>query len=153
MGQTAEDRVLSRHLEEAKREEEAKKTRGIGKGRKLRMEHTQMRENETDEQVLLKHLLEDKCEERSGVEQKTEREQEEKKKMQKERSQSKAKAAVEMAVKELVGTRRVLSKAKAAVDTVARVQEDKIGRKQKETDAESGEILKAEREDGGKAHE
>ena len=43
----------------------------------------------------------------------------------------------------------MLSKAKAGVTTVTKVQEDKIGVEQKETGVESGEILKAGKEEGG----
>ena len=87
-GQTAEDLVLSRHLAEATREEEAKKMREVGKGRNWRMEGWQMQENEADEQALLKRLLQSTGEEESCGEQKTEREQDEEE-MLAERLQSK----------------------------------------------------------------
>ena len=95
-GQTAEDRVLSRHLAEAKREEEAKKMRETGKGRNWRMEDWQMREKEAGEQALLKQLLQGTGEEESCGEQKTEREQDEKEQMHEERPQCKAKAAFDL---------------------------------------------------------
>ena len=87
-GHTAEDRVFSRHLAEAKRKEEAKNMRGMGKGRNWRMEYWQSRENEADEQALLKQPLQSTGVEESCGEQKTEREE-----MQEEKLQSKAKAA------------------------------------------------------------
>ena len=95
-GQTAEDLVLSRHLAEATREEEAKKMREMGKGRNWRMEGWQMQENEADEQALLNRLLQSTGEEESCGEQKTEREQDEKEEMLAERLQSKAKAAADL---------------------------------------------------------
>ena len=84
MGQRAEGRVLLRHLAEAKREEEAKKMWVTGKGWKWKVKDRQTPENEADERELLEHLLQDTGEERSCVEQKTEREQDEEEEMQAE---------------------------------------------------------------------
>ena len=62
-GQTAGDRVLSRHLAEENRDEEEKRISGEGKGRNLAEERKEDQQTREDEHEFLRHLVQDTSQE------------------------------------------------------------------------------------------